>query len=150
MTGVPGVPILIKRYANRRLYDTGHSRYITLEDLARDIAGGRRVKVVDAQTGEDLTQRTLMQVLLTDGHAHKLEFLPEDFLHVLITLEDVSLIRLFSHYLKMTLSSFTVAQQAMAQNLEMLRTMAPGPVDLMSTLAGWMKGRAKGDEEPKA
>ncbi|MEZ4468309.1 MAG: polyhydroxyalkanoate synthesis regulator DNA-binding domain-containing protein [bacterium] len=120
-------PVLIKRYANRRLYDTGHSRYITLEDLARDIAEGRRVKVEDAKTGEDLTQRTLMQVLLTDAHAHKLEFLPEDFLHVLISLEDLSLIRLFAHYLKMTLSSFTVAQQAMAQNLELFRTMARAP-----------------------
>ncbi len=147
MTAPAGV-ILIKRYANRRLYDTGHSRYITLEDLARDIAQGRRVKVVDAQTGEDLTQRTLVQVLLTDGHAHKLEFLPEDFLHVLITLEDVSLIRLFSHYLKMTLSSFTVAQQAMAQNLELLRTMAPNPVDLMSTFTGWVKGKPDGEPKP--
>ena len=147
MTAPAGV-ILIKRYANRRLYDTGHSRYITLEDLARDIAQGRRVKVVDAQTGEDLTQRTLVQVLLTDGHAHKLEILPGDFLHVLITLEDVSLIRLFSHYLKMTLSSFTVAQQAMAQNLELLRTMAPNPVDLMSTFTGWVKGKPDGEPKP--
>lgn len=138
-------PVLIKRYANRRLYDTGHNRYITLEDLAHDIAQGRRVKVEDAKTGEDLTQRTLMQVLLTDAHAHKLEFLPEDFLHVLISLEDQSLIRLFAHYLKMTLSSFTVAQQAMAQNLELFRTMAPGPADMMSTLVGLMQGRKPGD-----
>lgn len=137
------VAVLIKRYRNRRLYDTGRSAYITLDDLARDLAEGREVKVIDAATDEDLTRRTMVQVLLTDAHVHKLDFLPDDFLRTLIRLEDQSLIRLFSHYIKMTLSSFAVAQSAMNQNLELLRNMAPGPTDFMSGLAGFISGRGR-------
>lgn len=142
------MPVLIKRYRNRRLYDTGRSAYITLDDLAGDLASGREVRVVDAATGEDLTRRTMVQVLLTEAHVHKLEFLPDDFLRTLIRLEDQSLIRLFSHYIKMTLSSFSVAQSAVHQNLELLRNMAPGPADFVSTLAGWLTGDKRPSRAP--
>lgn len=142
------MPVLIKRYRNRRLYDTGRSTYITLDDLADDLAAGREVRVVDAATGEDLTRRTMVQVLLTEGHVHKLEFLPDDFLRTLIRLEDQSLIRLFSHYIKMTLSSFSVAQSAVHQNLELLRNMAPGPADFVTTLAGWLTGDKRSSRPP--
>ena len=134
-------PVLIKRYRNRRLYDTGRSAYITLEDLAGDLGSGREVRIVDAKTGEDLTRRTMVQVLLTEPHAHKLDFLPEEFLRTLIQLEDKSLQRLFGHYLKMMLGSFTVAQNAMNQNLELMRSMAPGPTQLLGALAGLVAGR---------
>lgn len=144
------VPVLIKRYRNRRLYDTGRSAYITLDDLAKDLAEGREVKVIDASTNEDLTRRTMVQVLLTDTHVHKLDFLPDDFLRTLIRLEDQSLIRLFSHYIKMTLSSFSVAQSAMNQNLELLRNMAPGPTDFMSGLAGFFGRGRKPSGQPSA
>ncbi len=141
-------PTLIKRYANRRLYDTGRSAYITLDDLAGDLAGGKRVKVVDAKTGADLTLRTLVQVLLTESQVEKLDFLPEEYLRTLIQLEDRSLMRLFAHYTRMTLTSFSVAQQAMQQNLELFRNMAPVPTDLMAALTGFLTGtRKKGDDE---
>ncbi len=140
-------PTLIKRYANRRLYDTGRSAYITLDDLADDIGQGKRVKVVEAKTGRDLTRRTLVLVLLTDGHVEKLDAaLPEEFLRTLIQLEDRSLMRLFAHYTRMTLSSFAVAQQAVNQNLELLKSMAPGPTDLMASLSGFLTGRKKDGE----
>ncbi len=139
-------PTLIKRYANRRLYDTGRSAYITLDDLAGDIAAGRRVQVMDAKSGADLTRRTLVQVLLTDAQVEKLDFLPEEFLRTLIQLEDRSLMRLFAHYTRMTLSSFAVAQQAVEQNLELLRNMAPVPGDLMSALGNLMGGRKKDED----
>ncbi|MCA9540954.1 MAG: hypothetical protein KC620_18770 [Myxococcales bacterium] len=138
---------LIKRYRNRRLYDTGRSAYITLDDLADDLAKGAEVKVVDAATGEDLTRRTLVQVLLTDAHVKKLDFLPDDFLRTLIQLEDPSRMQLFAHYMKMTLSSFALAQNALNTNLEVLRGMAPGPADMLSSLAGLLRGagdRTKG------
>ncbi len=138
-------PTLIKRYANRRLYDTGRSAYITLDDLASDVAAGHQVKIVDAKTGADLTRRTLVQVLLTEAQVSKLDFLPEEFLVTLIQLEDRSLMRLFAHYTRMTLSSFAVAQQAVHQNIELLKSMAPAPADLLSTLSSLM-GR-RGDEK---
>jgi len=58
-------PILIKRYPNRRLYDTQKSAYITLDDLANQFQQHpHRIKVVDSKSGEDLTRRVLIQVLL--------------------------------------------------------------------------------------
>ena len=57
-------PRAIRRYGNRKLYDPAAGRYVTLEDVARIVAGGREVEVVDQQTGEDLTNLTLAQVLL--------------------------------------------------------------------------------------
>ena len=141
------MPTLIKRYANRRLYDTEASHYITLEDLARTIIDGREVKVIDAKTTEDLTRRVLLQVLLTDDQAHKLECLPVEFLRTLITLQDHSLRKLFERYVSVTLNSFTVAQKAMQQNLEMLSKMAPLPGDLMSMVAPWLKKEPDEHEE---
>ncbi|MBU0550139.1 hypothetical protein KKF91_20020 [Myxococcota bacterium] len=138
-------PVLIKRYRNRRLYDTGRSRYITYEDLAQDLMEGRSIRIADAKTGEDLTKRTLMQVLLTEEHVHKLECIPEEFLRTLIQIEDKSLMRLFHHYLHMTLKSFAVAQQAMHQNLELFKSMAPGGGDLMGVL-GRLIGRPPSKE----
>lgn len=58
------VPRAIRRYGNRKLYDPGARRYVTLQDLARVVAGGLEVEVVDQKTGEDLTNLTLAQVLL--------------------------------------------------------------------------------------
>ena len=141
-------PVLIKRYANRRLYDTGRSAYITLDDLAGDLASGRRVKVVDAKTGDDLTRRTMVQVLLTDAHAFKLDFLPEDFLQTVIEIEDKSLMRLFGHYLGMSLSSFAVAQKAMKENLDLMRRMAPNPAELLGGLTRLLKPKG-GEKAPE-
>lgn len=132
-------PTLIKRYANRRLYDTGRSAYITLDDLAADLATGKHIKVVDAKSGTDLTKRTMVQVLLTDAHAEKLDFLPDEYLRTLIQLEDRSLMRLFAHYTRVTLASFGVAQQAAEQNMELLRNLAPVPGDVMSALSGLLR-----------
>lgn len=139
-------PVIIKRYRNRRLYDTARSQYITLDDLARDlstghITAGQPLRVLDADTGADLTRRTLVQVLLTDAHAHKLDLLPEDFLRTLIHLEDTSLLKLFAHYLETSLSSFAIAHKAVSQNLELMRRMAPAlPTDLMQSLRGFFSG----------
>ena len=60
-------PITIKKYANRRLYNTETSTYITLADLAHIIREGRNVEVVDAKTGDDLTRATLAQIILEEA-----------------------------------------------------------------------------------
>ena len=59
--------IEIKKYANRRLYDTAQSAYITLADLAEMVASGTNIKVSDAKSGEDLTIITLLQILIEQG-----------------------------------------------------------------------------------
>jgi polyhydroxyalkanoate synthesis repressor PhaR len=76
-------PILIKRYANRKLYDQGRSRYVTLEELEELIRQGREIRVVDAVSGEDLTSQTLAQIILDTARGRR-SGLPAAFLHQLI------------------------------------------------------------------
>lgn len=73
---------LIKKYSNRKLYDLNRSRYITLEEIADLIRHGGQVKIVDAETQEDLTNITLVQILLEEEKRRNL--LPVSFLHQLI------------------------------------------------------------------
>jgi len=76
-------PILIKRYANRKLYDQSRSRYVTLEELEELIRQGREIRVVDAVSGDDLTALTLAQIIL-DNQRERRSALPTSFLHQLI------------------------------------------------------------------
>ena len=74
---------VIKRYSNRKLYDTQESRYVTLEELEELIRAGREISVVDVSTGEDLTSVTLAQIILENERNHRAT-LPTPFLHQLI------------------------------------------------------------------
>jgi polyhydroxyalkanoate synthesis repressor PhaR len=74
---------VIKRYSNRKLYDTQESRYVTLEEIEEMIRGGREIAVVDASSGEDLTSVTLTQIILEHERTHR-GTLPTGFLHQLI------------------------------------------------------------------
>ncbi|MDP7114655.1 MAG: polyhydroxyalkanoate synthesis regulator DNA-binding domain-containing protein, partial [Myxococcota bacterium] len=80
-----GGEILIKKYSNRRLYDTRRSRYITLDDLAGMIRDGATVKVVDANKGSDLTRLVLTQVILEEQD--RIDLLPVDLLHHIIKVQ---------------------------------------------------------------
>ncbi|MGH7308228.1 MAG: polyhydroxyalkanoate synthesis regulator DNA-binding domain-containing protein [Candidatus Rokuibacteriota bacterium] len=73
----------IKRYSNRKLYDTQESRYVTLEEIEEMIRAGKEVSVVDAATGDDLTSVTLTQIILENERNHR-SALPAGFLHQLI------------------------------------------------------------------
>jgi polyhydroxyalkanoate synthesis repressor PhaR len=77
------MPYVIKRYSNRKLYDTQESRYVTLEEIEEMIRAGKEISVVDAATGEDLTSVTLTQIILENERAHR-SALPAAFLHQLI------------------------------------------------------------------
>jgi len=74
---------VIKRYSNRKLYDTQESRYVTLEELEELIRAGKEISVVDVSTGEDLTSVTLAQIILENERSHRAA-LPTAFLHQLI------------------------------------------------------------------
>ena len=74
---------VIKRYSNRKLYDTQESRYVTLEEIEEMIRAGREIAVVDAASGEDLTSVTLTQIILENERTHRGN-LPSAFLHQLI------------------------------------------------------------------
>jgi polyhydroxyalkanoate synthesis repressor PhaR len=74
---------VIKRYSNRKLYDTQESRYVTLEEIEEMIRGGKEISVVDASTGEDLTSVTLAQIIL-ENERNRRAALPAAFLHQLV------------------------------------------------------------------
>jgi polyhydroxyalkanoate synthesis repressor PhaR len=74
---------VIKRYSNRKLYDTQESRYVTLEEIEEMIRGGKEIAVMDASSGEDLTSVTLAQIILENERNHRAA-LPSAFLHQLI------------------------------------------------------------------
>jgi polyhydroxyalkanoate synthesis repressor PhaR len=74
---------VIKRYSNRKLYDTQESRYVTLEEIEEMIRAGKEIQVVDASSGEDLTSVTLSQIIL-EGERSRRANLPAAFLHQLI------------------------------------------------------------------
>jgi len=74
---------VIKRYSNRKLYDTQESRYVTLEEIEEMIRSGKEIAVVDAASGEDLTSVTLAQIILENERNHRAA-LPTAFLHQLI------------------------------------------------------------------
>lgn len=102
-------PILIKKYGNRRLYDGGESRYITLEELAEKIRMGATVRVVDAKTGEDLTQPTFAQLILESRGASKL--LPTALLEQLIRMGDDALAEFFGRYVTAALELYAGARK---------------------------------------
>jgi polyhydroxyalkanoate synthesis repressor PhaR len=75
---------LIRKYGNRRLYDTRASRYVTLEDLVEVFEGEEAVRVVDAVTGEDLTKRVLAQTILFEEARRRTQIIPIDLLRGLL------------------------------------------------------------------
>lgn len=124
---------VIKKYGNRRLYDTGDSRYITLEELAAKIRGGTDVRIIDAQTNEDLTQATLAQIILESGNAARL--LPPQLLIQLVRLDDDSLAEFFSRYVSGALEVYLQARRG-AQSLASMNPLAQLPV-WMNPFAGY-------------
>lgn len=98
-------PIIIKKYANRRLYNTETSTYITLSDLADIIRSGKDVEVVDAKTAHDLTRQTLAQIILEED-SKGAAMLPTSFLKNVISFYDNSLQTVVPHYLEMVMDVF--------------------------------------------
>ena len=112
--------IVIKKYANRRLYDTDRSAYITLEDLCKMVKGGVDFKVTDAKTEEDLTRSVLTQIIF-EQESKGYSILPINFLRHIITFYDDSLRSVLPSYLETTMDYFSKNQEKMrgyAGNLE--------------------------------
>ncbi len=96
--------VIIKKYANRRLYDTESSSYITLERLAEMVRQKREFKVVDAKTGEDITHGVLTQILMEE-EARGTTMLPANFLRQLIAMYGKSMQSMVPQYLEASLDS---------------------------------------------
>lgn len=98
--------IIIKKYANRRLYNTQTSTYVTLESLAEMVRGGQEFEVVDAKTGDDITRQVLAQIIF-DEESKETALLPTTFMKELIRFYDRSLEKLLPQYLEMAIKAFS-------------------------------------------
>ncbi len=106
----PGDPIIIKKYANRRLYDTSTSSYVTLEHLSRLIREGQDFVVHDAKSGEDLTRSVLTQIIFEE-ESKGAAILPVNFLRQIISYYGDSMQAVLPAYLDMSMNSFAGQQE---------------------------------------
>ena len=104
--------VTIKKYANRRLYDTESSAYITLDRLAQMVREGREFEVVDAKTGEDITRQVLTQIIVDEEARGGETMLPLNFLKQLIGLYGNSMQNFVPQYLEAAMDSFQRNQSA--------------------------------------
>jgi polyhydroxyalkanoate synthesis repressor PhaR len=112
-SGAPG-PIIIKKYANRRLYNTDTSSYVTLDHLCDMVKEGVEFEVRDARTGEDITRQVLAQIIFDEENKGQ-HLLPIQFLRQLIRFYGDSLQSFVPSYLEMSMESFTKNQQEMRE-----------------------------------
>jgi len=109
-------PTTIKKYANRRLYHTGTSSYVTLEDLALMVRQGEDFVVTDAKTGEDITRSVLAQIIFEQENKGQF-LLPITFLRQLIQFYGDNMQSLVPRYLELSLSRFMTDQQKMREQM---------------------------------
>lgn len=129
--------MLVKKYSNRRLYDTDASRYVTLEELADKVKRGADVRVVDAKTEEDLTQQTLAQIILESRGAGRL--LPVPLLVQLIRMGDDALAEFLGRYLSHALDLYLSAKHG-AQTIAPYAPFATIPFAATNALARLLSG----------
>jgi polyhydroxyalkanoate synthesis repressor PhaR len=108
--GADDAKIVIKKYANRRLYDTSASAYVTLEHLSELVRQGKEFTVQDAKTGEDLTRAVLAQIIFEQEN-RKEGVLPVSFLRQLIQFYGDSFQSMLPAYLELSMKSFTQQQE---------------------------------------
>lgn len=110
-------PTVIKKYANRRLYHTGTSTYVTLEDLALLVRNGDEFVVYDAKSGEDITRSVLAQIIFEEESKTGQNLLPITFLRQLIRFYGDSMQVLVPRYLEMSIDSLTREQHTFRDQL---------------------------------
>ena len=129
--------VIIKKYGNRRLYDTATSRYINLEEIATLIRNGKEVRVVDAKTGEDLTRVTLTQIIVEDARGEPTG-LPLELLRQLIVASDRVGREFVMWYLNSAFNAYQKVQESLQSGLSEVRSAALSPLQMM-------KGSIQGD-----
>jgi polyhydroxyalkanoate synthesis repressor PhaR len=110
-------PVTIKKYANRRLYNTGTSTYVTLEDLAALVKSGEDFVVYDAKTGEDITRSVLAQIIFEQENKEGQNLLPIAFLRQLIRFYGDSMQMLVPRFLEASIASLTQEQEKFRQQM---------------------------------
>ncbi len=138
--------IVIKKYPNRRLYDTSASRYINLEDIAELIRKGKDLQVVDAQTGEDLTRVTLTQIIVDDAKQQPTG-LPLELLRQLIVSSDRVGREFIMWYLKSAFDAYQTVQSKLQSGLTGVQSAAISPLSMMK---GFIQSQLAENPAPEA
>lgn len=119
--------ITIKKYPNRRLYDTSSRRYVNLEELAAMVRGGQELRVVDAKSGEDLTRVILTQIIVEDAKGQP-SGLPLELLRQLIVASDRAGQEFIMWYLKSAFDAYGKVQDSVQSGLKGVRDAALSPL----------------------
>jgi polyhydroxyalkanoate synthesis repressor PhaR len=151
-------PVIIKKYANRRLYNTSSSSYITLDDLAKMTREGVEFQVLDAKTGADITHLILTQIIMDEEANGAEQMLPISFLRQLIGMYGNSMQALLPQYLEASMENFQANQRKLQDVLkqsmggETLAKMAETNMAMFKAAASAFipnpQGGPQGAEEP--
>lgn len=117
--------ILLKKYANRRLYDTEKSKYVTLNEVAERIRNGQQVEVIEAKTKADVTAFILTQIVLEEAK-NKNVLLPVPFLYMIIQYGDNVLADFFENYLQQAIKSYLAYKSSMDDQFKKWLDMGMG------------------------
>jgi len=123
-------PVVIKKYANRRLYNTGTSTYVTLEDLAEMVKKGEDFNVQDAKTGEDITHPVLTQIIFELENKDGQNMLPIPFLRQLISFYGDQMQMIVPSFLEQSMVAFAKEQERFRE--QMKTTFGKAPIDMMN------------------
>ncbi|HLX73764.1 MAG TPA: polyhydroxyalkanoate synthesis regulator DNA-binding domain-containing protein [Terriglobales bacterium] len=141
--------IVIKKYGNRRLYDTSGSRYVNLDDLATLIREGKEVRVEDAKTGRDLTRVTLTQIITEDAKERPTG-LPLELLRELIVASDQARQEFIMWYLKSAFDTYQTVQSAVQDRIGNMQSALLAPVESMKRLLGGASQSPEDNQELRA
>lgn len=131
------IMIVVKKYGNRRLYDTADSRYVTLEDLAEKVRKGADVQVLDAKGGQDLTQATLTQIIVESRGAARM--LPVPLLLQLIRMGDDALGEFLGRWMTFALQAYQYSKDR-ARSVSAYNPFAMAPFAATNALARLLGG----------
>lgn len=137
--------VFIRKYANRRLYNTSSRKYVNLNDIAALVREGAGVQVVDAKSGEDLTRLVLTQIIVEDAKGQA-NGLPLELLRQLIVASDRAGREFIMWYLDAAFDAYHKVQDTIETRLEDLRGAAMSPLNLVKTFFGGASHPEAGEE----
>jgi polyhydroxyalkanoate synthesis repressor PhaR len=141
--------VIIKKYGNRRLYDTSGSRYVNLDDIAALIRAGKEVRVEDAKTGRDLTRVTLTQIITEDAKERPTG-LPLELLRELIVASDQARQEFIMWYLKSAFDTYQAVQSAVQNRIGNMHSALLSPVESVKRFLSGGAPPPQEDEEVRA
>ena len=155
-SGKDGDTVIIKKYANRRLYNTRSSSYITLDHLSKMTREGVDYKVLDAKTGVDITHQIMTQIIMEE-EANGEQMLPVSFLRQLISMYGNSMQSLVPHYLEASMENFRANQSKLHKAFEdslgnnpLARLAEQNMAMFKAAASAFMPGLAEPEPEPKS